>query len=268
MTEPSRARPSRPADAPSSVALPMDAVAASAGGGAAGGPPEPPPADEAAWFALPAPLRWLRRVPWTAARPWLIAAGVVLLGLFVFDALHHMLRHVHYDDIVAEIHNTPVTRLALAMLATLASYAALTGYDISGLGFAGAKVKRSTVVLTSFIAYALGNSVGLGVLTGGTVRMRMYAAAGVDASKVAQAVAFNAGAFGLGMTVFGSLGMLWGASRVSALVPIPAWVLQMLALLLLAGAAAFLVLCARKRTVRLLNRWPIPLPPLRVAVRQ
>ncbi|VVE81619.1 bifunctional lysylphosphatidylglycerol flippase/synthetase MprF [Pandoraea sputorum] len=277
MTEPPRARPSRPADPASDVALsPATAghsAAASAAGEGDGNPPELPSASsaspvDAAWLALPAPIRLIRRFPWSAARPWLIVAGVLLLGLFVFDALHHMLRHVHYDNVIAAIHATPVTRLVLAMLATLASYAALTGYDISGLAYAGAKVKRSTVVLTSFIAYALGNSVGLGVLTGGTVRMRMYAAAGVDASKVAQAVAFNAGAFGLGMTVFGSLGMLWGASRVSALVPIPAWMLQAFALLLLAGAAAFLVLCARKRAVAIFGRWSMPLPPLRLAVRQ
>ncbi|WP_231107040.1 bifunctional lysylphosphatidylglycerol flippase/synthetase MprF [Pandoraea pnomenusa] len=270
MTEPSHARPSRPAEAPSTEVQAMGA--AGAAGVAVDGVSEPlapaPGAVEATWLALPAQLRWLRRVPWSTVRPWLIVAGVALLGLFVFDALHHMLRHVHYDDIVAAIHNTPVTRLVLAMLATLASYAALTGYDISGLRFAGATVRRSTVVLTSFIAYALGNSVGLGVLTGGTVRMRMYAAAGIDTSKVAQAVAFNAGAFGLGMTVFGSLGMLWGASRVSALVPIPAGLLQLVAVLLLAGSAAFLAMCARHRTVSLFGRWPIPLPPLRLALRQ
>lgn len=274
MTEPTRARPSRPADATpdamSGIGLTPSSATATAGGGGAGNPPSDtsPEADAAALLALPARWRWIRRLPWSAARPWLIAGGVILLGLFVFDALHHMLRHVHYDDVIAAIHATPVTRLVLAMLATLASYAALTGYDISGLRFAGATVKRSTVVLTSFIAYALGNSVGLGVLTGGTVRMRMYAAAGVDAPKVAQAVAFNAGAFGLGMTVFGSLGMLWGASRVSALVPVPAWVLQAAALLLLAGSGWFLAVCARKRTVTLFGRWDLPLPPLRLALRQ
>ncbi|WP_241013756.1 lysylphosphatidylglycerol synthase transmembrane domain-containing protein [Pandoraea nosoerga] len=205
MTEPSRARPSRPADIASAAAPPAGAAHHDATRTAQ--PDARPP--------LPAAVRWLRRIPWGAARPWLIVAGVALLGLLVFDALHHMLRHVHYDDVVGAIHGTPLSRLVLAMLATLASYAALTGYDISGLRFAGATVKRSTVVLTSFIAYALGNSVGLGVLTGGTVRMRMYAAAGVDAPKVAQAVAFNAGAFGLGMMVFGSLGMLWGGRRAS-----------------------------------------------------
>lgn len=274
MTEPTRARPSRPADAVpdalSGIGLTPSSATASAGGGGAGNLPSDnsPDADAAALLALPARWRWIRRLPWSAARPWLIAGGVILLGLFVFDALHHMLRHVHYDDVIGAIHATPVTRLVLAMLATLASYAALTGYDISGLRFAGAKVKRSTVVLTSFIAYALGNSVGLGVLTGGTVRMRMYAAAGVDAPKVAQAVAFNAGAFGLGMTVFGSLGMLWGASRVSALVPVPAWMLQAAALLLLAGSGWFLAVCARKRTVTIFGRWDLPLPPLRLALRQ
>lgn len=217
---------------------------------------------------LPGWLRWTRRFPWGTARPWLIVAGIALLGLFVFDALHHMLKHVHYDNVIAAIHNTPVSRLVLAMLATLASYLALTGYDTSGLRYAGASVKRSTVMLTSFIAYALGNSVGLGVLTGGTVRMRMYAAAGVDASKVAQAVAFNAGAFGLGMTVFGSLGMLWGAPRVAAIVPVPSWLLQLAAALILTGSCWFLMLCWRKRSFLLFGRWPIPLPPLSLALRQ
>lgn len=257
MTEPTRTRSHRPVDT---------AVAASTAVPALDG--VDPVAAAAPLAPLPGWMHRARRLPWGPAKPWLIVAGIVLLGLFVFDALHHMLRHVHYDDVIAAVHDTPLTRLILAMLATLASYAALTGYDTSGLRYAGAKVKRSTVVMTSFIAYALGNSVGLGVLTGGTVRMRMYAAAGVDASKVAQAVAFNAGAFGLGMTVFGSMGMLWGASRVARIVPIPGWLLQLGAALILAGAVWFLALCARKRSVMLFGRWPVALPPLGLALRQ
>ncbi|GAB3629079.1 transmembrane protein [Pandoraea terrae] len=250
MTEPSSERV--PPDASTAVpAEPAVAVAA-----------------EAAALLLPRSLASWRRLPWSAARPWLIGAGVLILGVLVIDALHHVLRDVHYDDIVTAVRDTPPTRLVLALLATLASYVALMGYDASGLRYAGATVKRSTVALTSFIAYALGNSVGLGVLTGGTVRMRMYAAAGVDASRVAQAVAFNAGAFGLGMTAFGALGLLWGAPRVAELTHMSAGVLQLVAVLVLAGVAAFIVLCLRRRTVMIAGRWPLRLPPAGLAVRQ
>ena len=116
----------------------------------------------------------------------------------------------------------------------------LTGYDFSALRYAGAKVRRSTVLLTSFIAYALGNTVGLGVLTGGAVRMRLYTAAGVDAGRVAQAAAFNAGAFVIGMTAFGAAGLLWGAPDVAALVHMPSWLLRAIALLLLLAVGALI----------------------------
>ena len=131
----------------------------------------------------------------------------------VFDALRGLLREVRYADVVQQIATQPATALLLAGLATVLSYLVLTGYDFSALRYVGAKVRRSTVLLTSFIAYALGNTVGLGVLTGGAVRMRLYTAAGIDAGRVAQAAAFNAGAFVIGMTAFGAAGLLWGASR-------------------------------------------------------
>ena len=112
----------------------------------------------------------------------------------------------------------PASDLLLAGLATALSYLVLTGYDFSALKYAGAQVRSTTVLLTSFIAYALGNTVGLGVLTGGAVRMRLYTAAGIDAGRVAQAAAFNAGAFVIGMIAFGAAGLLWGAHQMS-----PSW---------------------------------------------
>ena len=127
--------------------------------------------------------------------------------------------------VVQQIATQPASDLALAGLATALSYLVLTGYDFSALKYAGAQVRRTTVLLTSFIAYALGNTVGLGVLTGGAVRMRLYTAAGVDAGRVAQAAAFNAGAFVIGMTAFGAAG-LWGAPDVAELVRVPSWLLR------------------------------------------
>jgi phosphatidylglycerol lysyltransferase len=132
----------------------------------------------------------------------------------------------------------------------------------------GVQVRRTTVVLTSFIAYALGNTVGLGVLTGGAVRMRLYTAAGIDAARVAQAAAFNAGAFVIGMTAFGAAGLLWGAPDVAELVRIPSWLLRAIAILLLLAVGALVVAAARSREIKILNRWPVRLPPPELAIRQ
>src|SRR3546814_8061762 len=69
-----------------------------------------------------------------------------------------------------------------------------------------------------FVAYALGNTVGLGVLTGGAVRMRMYHAAGVETPQVGRAITFNALAFGIGISTLGALGLLWGGKQVATIV--------------------------------------------------
>lgn len=206
--------------------------------------------------------RWIR---W---RPWAIGAAVVVLSALLFDALRSLLREVRYADVVRQIATQPASDLLWAALATVLSYLVLTGYDFSALRYAGAKVRRSTVLLTSFIAYALGNTVGLGVLTGGAVRMRLYTAAGVDAGRVAQAAAFNAGAFVIGMIAFGAAGLLWGAPDVAALIRLPSWLLRAIALLLLMGVGALIVAAARTREIRVFNRWPVRLPPPSLAIRQ
>ncbi len=205
------------------------------------------------------------RGSWPRLRPWLIIGLALILGGFVVSSLHAVLREVSYDDILAAVARTSASDLLLAVLATACSYAALAGNDFSGLHYAKAKVRPQTVCLTSFIAYALGNSIGLGVLTAGGVRLRLYSAAGVEASKVAQAVAFNAAAFGIGMLAFGALGMLWAAPDVAAFARVPASILRGFSAALLLGVAAFVLLCARRRNVSLLRRWSLPLPSARLA---
>ncbi|HSI60894.1 MAG TPA: phosphatidylglycerol lysyltransferase domain-containing protein, partial [Ideonella sp.] len=150
---------------------------------------------------------------------------------------------------------------------TALSYLALTGYDASALRYAGASVGRGTVLLTSYVAYALGNTIGLGPLTGGAVRMRLYAAAGVEPPKIARAIVFNAAAFGLGMTAFGALGLLWAAGEVAPQLRLPAALLRSGAALALAGLLGFLVLCARRRQLRW-RRWSLRLPAVGLALRQ
>jgi phosphatidylglycerol lysyltransferase len=202
------------------------------------------------------------------AKPWLLGAALLLLGVLLFDALYKVLREVRYAEIVHAMQHTPAHSLALALLCTMASYLALTGYDTSSLRYVGATLKGSTIRLTSFIAYALGNTIGLGVLTGGTVRMRLYTAAGVEATQVAQAIAFNASAFGLGMTTFGAAGLLWGAPHVAPLLHAPLLLLQALSAATLLGVAGLIALCMHRRSLLLFGRWTLKLPEGWLAIRQ
>jgi phosphatidylglycerol lysyltransferase len=203
-------------------------------------------------------LRW---------RLWLMAGAAAILVALLFDAIRVLLREVDYADVVVQIGAEPWSNLLLAMLATALSYLVLTEYDASALRYARAQVRRPVVMLTSFIAYALGNTVGLGVLTGGAVRMRLYTAAGIDAGQVAQAAAFNAGAFAIGIVAFGAAALLWGVPDVAALVHLPMWLLRAVAVAILLGVAALILVSARQREFRV-ARLRLRLPSPALALRQ
>ena len=205
---------------------------------------------------------------WTRLRPWLLAVTGLALTASVGLALQHLLREVHVADVMAAMKTTPTLRIAAAIAATAFSYLALTRYDASALRYVGARVANSTVLLTSFVAYALSNTIGLGPLSGGVVRMRLYSAAGLEPTQIARVIVFNAAAFGLGMLPFGAVALLWGAGDVAPMLHAPDWLLRIGAVAMLLALAAFLWLCARRSVLRIGRLWRMQLPPAGLALRQ
>ncbi len=192
---------------------------------------------------------------------------VVITALLV-HTLRGLLLEFSYADLLEAIRGTSGSALGLAVFATFVSYLALTGYDSSSLRYVGAPVPYRVAAETSFIAYALSNTVGVGVLTGGAVRLRLYGAAGVEAGAISRAIAFNAVAFMLGISVVGAAALLWGAPSVAPALHVPALVLQVCAALVLAGAALLIVLCRDGRERRLFGRFTLRLPSASLALQQ
>lgn len=193
----------------------------------------------------------------------LLTLGVLLLGSLVFTALHKLLSDVSYNDLVAALQTRDTLQLLLAIAATVCSYVFMTAYDYSSLRYAGAQVKTSTTALTSFIAFALGNTVGFGALAGGAVRLRLYSAAGLEPAQVTKVIGFNVLSFGMGVVTFGAAGLLWGAGSVAHITGMPAFVLQILAGALLLAVVVLIVLCMRVRSIQIW-RWHIALPTARM----
>lgn len=172
-----------------------------------------------------------------------IVVGVLAIGTLLVFALRGFWHELRYDDIVAAIEATPGARIALAVLATAVSFAALVGYDASSLRYVGARVPPRTIAKTAFVAYALSNTIGLGVFTGGAVRMRLYGAAGVEPADVSRAIVFNALVFGLGACAVGGAGLWWDAAALAPLLRLPAWAVAVCGASALAAVLLVLALC-------------------------
>ncbi len=189
----------------------------------------------------------------------LLTLGVMLLGLLVFSTLQKLLIQVSYADLVNALQTRTHLQLLLAVGATVLSYVCMTAYDRSSLRYANTSIKTSTTVITSFIAFALGNTVGFGALAGGAVRLRLYSAAGLEPAQITKVIGFNVLSFAMGVVTFGAAGLLWGARSVAHMTGFPAGILQVFAAALLIAVAGFILLCMQQRHIQIW-RWKIALP--------
>jgi len=98
--------------------------------------------------------------------------------------------------------------------------------------------------------------------------MRMYGAAGVEAGAISLAIAFNAAAFGIGITAVGAVALLWGAEAIAPIAHLPVLALQAVAAATIAATGLLLWLCFSGRTLKWRNGITLRLPTGPLAVEQ
>jgi phosphatidylglycerol lysyltransferase len=171
-------------------------------------------------------------------------------------ALTGELRGFHAGEVASGLRAIPRAALLGAAAATALDYLLLSGYDLLALRYVGRSLPTGRVVLTSFIAYAFGNNVGLALLSSGSVRVRLYSQFGIPAGDVARIVAFTAVQLWAGLLPLVGIALLAGAG------PLPPAAGRAAGVLALAALAAYLAVAARGRelTVRGLAVRPPSLP--------
>lgn len=201
-------------------------------------------------------------------RRWIGAVLALLLVALVAQALHTVVAQISYGQVLAAVRATPWSALMVAATVTALAYFALTFYDRTALAYVGVRLPRAVVGKTAFIAYALSNTIGLGMLTGGAVRLRLYGAAGLEAGVISRVILFNAVGFAVGTTVVGAAAMVWGSATAHGLLGVPAALLQAVGAGVLVAAGCFLVVCWRGDKRQVVPAAVLRLPSLRVAVQQ
>ena len=111
----------------------------------------------------------------------------------------------------AAVRTLPRESLFLASLATLATYAVLPAYDALSLRYVGKPLGVRRTTFASVIAYAFSQSLGLGALTGASIRYRFWTAWGLSPAEVARGVAFGTVTLWLGIASVGGVVCLTGS---------------------------------------------------------
>ena len=221
---------------------------------------------------LPMPVERVPSVPGgtlnSRLKPYLFP--LVSLGLFIAAlwAIHHLLAEISYARLVDEVATLSTRQIVLAVLFTAGSFGALMGYDWSALRYIGHRMPGRTVAFASFCGYAFSNTLGLSLLSGGSVRYRVYVSEGLDATDVARITIFNMLAFGIGVHVVGAVALTVQPDLLAGLFGISALHLREIGVFVLAaGAAAVAWTSCRKMPLKI-GPWTLRLPSVRIALIQ
>lgn len=195
-----------------------------------------------------------------------------LLGLFLFAlallVLHRTLGEFRYHDIARELSSIPPWHIWMAILLTILNYAILTGYDILALKYIRRKLETGKTILTSFISYAFSQSLGFGVLTGGSLRFRLYSAWGLSALEITSIVTFCALTFWIGILTVGGILFLIENFTLPTDLHLPFNSIYPIGLLFLSLTLSYLIWSIFGKKPLRIRQWEFAVPSLRISFLQ
>lgn len=177
-----------------------------------------------------------------------IGVGVTLL-LFALAlvACYHLLRDIDPYSLHDALLDIPGNALLGALAATVAGFVCLLGYEWSATRFAGVKLPLPTLLTGGFSAFAIGNAVGLSMLSGGSVRYRLYARAGLNAMEVARMTLFASLSLGCALPVLAAMAALSDLPDAALALRLPQWLVAALAVAILAFCVLLVIGMERRR---------------------
>ncbi|PYB85238.1 MULTISPECIES: bifunctional lysylphosphatidylglycerol flippase/synthetase MprF [Pseudomonas] len=198
--------------------------------------------------ALPAAaqrLPWLERL--SKYRQPLGLALTLLLFAMGLIACRHLLSELDIYALHDAMLSVPTQSLLGALLATLAGFVILLGYEWSASRYAAVQLPPRTLVLGGFSAFAIGNAIGLSMLSGGSVRYRLYARQGLGAAEVARMTVFASLSLGCALPPLAALATLSDLPAAATALRLPAPLLGGIAVAVLGAAVALVVGLYRRR---------------------
>ena len=191
---------------------------------------------------------------------WIGPLASLLVFTVVALVLRRELAHLHIHEILEELRQTPRLYVVIAFGFTATSYWLLGFYDFLGLRYIGKAVAYPRVLMTSFIANAFGHNLGLAAFTGGAVRFRMYASAGLTAIDVATVQGFCSLTIGIGLATLGGLSLTLEPTHTAAVLHLhPRWAM-LVGIMLLSGVGAYATWCILGRTPIEIRGWALRAP--------
>jgi uncharacterized membrane protein YbhN (UPF0104 family) len=179
-----------------------------------------------------------------------IVGSLTLLATALF-ILCTMLRDVGIDKVIAAMRATSMHAVIVASGLVLFGYFTITLYDYVALRALGRReVPYATAALAGFTAYAIGHGLGITLVTGAAVRLRIYSNWGLGVADVTKIGIITGLTFWLGNICALGFVLSFAPSTAVAATHFPKWANQLLGFFALVGVAGYIAwLVPEKRIV-------------------
>jgi len=134
--------------------------------------------------------------------PSLISLVLLLASLGV---LNQELKQYSSAELEHSLISIPGTQFIGAIALTLLNCLVFTGYDALAMQYIRHPMAYLKTALVAFTSTAVGNTVGLGLLSGGAIRYRFYAPWGLSALQITKVIAFVTLSFWLGLSIISGI---------------------------------------------------------------
>ncbi len=223
----------------------------------------PVPADGPSPDPAPASGAGRRRV--LRALAPLAPLAVLALALGV---LHRQLADHPWHTLAPDLAAIGAGPLALAALATAASYVAMTWYDALALRYVRHPLPYRRYAAASFVATAFGNSLGASAIVGAALRARVYTAWGVPGFAITRIIGLNLVTLSLGSLLILALGALTQPDRVAAALGLPVPATLALGAVLAAAVVGYGTWAGDGKAPLAVRAWRVDRPSRPLAVAQ
>ena len=202
----------------------------------------------------------LRIREWSTER--VIAA--MLIALVFAGSLWIIARELQgfeYAEVGAYLADLPPSYVLAAVGLTASTFVVLAGYDALALRYVDEHLSTKRIAFSAFVGYAVSQAIGNPILTGGSVRYRLYSLWGLSPTAVAKAILFAGISFWLGFCTLGGVVFAVAPLGLADAFDLPISPATLGGVVLMPVAVYISIAIARDEPVTLWG-WTLKVPPL------
>ena len=195
--------------------------------------------------------------------------AIVVLLAIAFIVLQRTAREIRFEDVRAAIVATPNSAILLSILFTVLSFGALAAYDMLAVrASVRDPVPMRTAAFAGAAGYAFSNALGFPVMTGVSVRYRIYSASGLRVADITRVVTMSWASFWLGCALVMGVFVVIEPHSIADSLGLPPAVARLIGFAILGIIASLIAwVSSGERTLTLFN-WHLDLPDRHTALAQ